>query len=357
MAADERIEAARVNWLSRFVSAGGPVSDFLEVTGGIERWEDWCAAWSARAVVHEEIGRKALAAGHRLSTGQHLTTAAVCYHFAKFMFVNDMEQLRAAHKKAVDCRTLALPYLIPQGERVEIPFEGSVLAGNLRCPQGDRRLPVVVIIMGMDSCKEEMHNAEQAFLERGMATFAFDGPGQGEAEYDLPIRHDYEVPCGAVLDWLEGRKDLDSNRIGISGASMGGYYAPRVAAFDKRVKACICNGGAFSVINNFNRRPQMLKDVYRQRTHSKTVAEAREKTRPFDLTGVAKSITCPIFIIAAKEDAITSYHDAERLAEEVSGPATLLVIEGAKHVAHNRLYRHRNQAADWMAEQLGAGRR
>ena len=70
------------------------MSDFLEVTGGIERWEDWCAAWSARAAVHEEIGRKALAAGHRLSTGQHLTTAAVCYHFAKFMFVNDMEQLR-----------------------------------------------------------------------------------------------------------------------------------------------------------------------------------------------------------------------------------------------------------------------
>ena len=229
MAADERIEAARVNWLSRFVSAGGPVADFLEVTAGIERWEDWCAAWSARAVVHEEIGRKALAASHRLSTGQHLTTAAICYHFAKFMFVNDMEQLRAAHKKAVDCRTLALPNLIPQGERVEIPFEGSVLAGNLRCPQGDRRLPVVVIIMGMDSCKEEMHNAEQAFLERGMATFAFDGPGQGEAEYDLPIRHDYEVPCGAVLDWLEGREDLDSNRIGISGASMGGYYAPRVS--------------------------------------------------------------------------------------------------------------------------------
>ena len=70
MTADERIEAARVNWLSRFVSAGGPVSDFPEVTGGIERWENWCAAWSARAAVHEKIGRKALAAGHSLSAGR-----------------------------------------------------------------------------------------------------------------------------------------------------------------------------------------------------------------------------------------------------------------------------------------------
>ena len=72
------------------------------------------------------------------------------------------------------------------------------------------------------------------------------------------------------------------------------------------------------------------------RTHSASVAEAREKTAAFHLDGVAKDITCPIFIIGAKEDRITSYKDAERLASEVSGPVTLLVIEGANHVAAER---------------------
>ena len=355
--ADKRIEAARVNWPSRFVAAGVPIADFHEVTNSIERWDDWCSAWSARAAIHEEIGREALASGHNLSAGQHLATASVCYHFAKFMFVNDMGQLRAAHAKAVECRTLALPHLAPPGERVGIPYEGARLAGNLRRPTGVERPAIVVIIPGMDSCKEEAHYAEQAFLERGMATLAFEGPGQGEAEYDFPIRHDYEVPCGAVFDWIEKRGDLDADRIGISGASMGGYYAPRVAAMDGRVKAAIANGGAFSVLENFDQRPDSLKEVYRVRTHSETVADAREKTRPFDLTGVAEKITCPIFIIAAKEDVITSYKDAERLAGEVSGPVELLVIEGANHVAHNRAYRHRTQAADWMAEQLGVERR
>jgi 2,6-dihydroxypseudooxynicotine hydrolase len=270
------------------------------------------------------------------------------------MFVDDLAQMRAAHAKAVECRTLALPDLEPPGERVEIRYEDGPLAGNLRKPPGIDRPPVVVMIMGMDSCKEEVHNAERTFLERGMATLAFDGPGQGEGEYDYPIRHDYEVPCGAVFDLIEGRDDLDAARIGILGGSMGGYYAPRVAARDARVKACICNGGAFSVIDNFDPRPQNLKEVYRVRTHSGSVAEAREKTRPFDLTGVAGDITCPMFIIAGKEDVITSYHDAERLAAEVSGPVELLAIEGANHVAHNRLHRHRTQSADWMAERLGA---
>ena len=354
MAADDRITAARANWIYRFTSAGVPVSDFIEVTNGIERWNEWCAAWSARAAIHEDVGRAELAGGNELSAGQHLTTTAVCYHFAKFMFVDDLRQMRTAHEKAVECRTLALPYLAPPGARVEIPYEDGPLAGNLRKPNGIDRPPVVVMIMGMDSCKEEVHNAEQCFLERGMATLAFDGPGQGEGEYDYPIRHDYEVPCGAVFDLIESRGDLDAGRIGIIGTSMGGYYAPRVAARDKRVAACICNGGAFSVIDNFDPRPQTLKEVYRVRTHSDSVEQAREKTRMFDLTGVAKDITCPMFIIAGKDDKITSYHDAERLASEVSGPVELLAIEGANHVAHNRLYRHRSQSADWMARQLGA---
>ncbi len=353
MAADDRIKAARVNWPTRFTAAGVPLSDFLEVTNSIESWDAWCAAWSERGAVHEEIGKGELDAGHWLSGGQHFSTASVCYHFAKFMFVNDMTQLKAAHAKAVACRTQALPNLEPAGERVEMPYEDGMLAGNLRRPIGTDPAPVVVIISGMDSCKEEQHFVEQTFLERDMATLSFDGPGQGEGEYDHPIRHDYEVPCGAVFDFIASRPDLDAGRIGILGGSMGGYYAPRVAARDKRVRAAIANGGAFSVIDNFDRRPDSLKEVYRQRTHSKTIEEAREKTRPFDLTGVAKDITCPIFIIAGKEDKITSYRDAERLASEVSGPCELLVIEGANHVASNRVYRHRTQSADWMAEKLG----
>ena len=109
------------------------------------------------------------------------------YHFAKFVFVNDMEQLKATHAKAVECRNLALPCLDPPGERIGIPYKNGTLYGNLRKPAGVERPPLVIMCMGMDSAKEEMGTNEAHFHKRGIATLAFDGPGQGEGEYDFPI--------------------------------------------------------------------------------------------------------------------------------------------------------------------------
>ena len=354
--ADDRVLHARTGWMARFVAGGVPIADFIEVTNSIDLWKDWCSAWSARGAIHEAIGREALDEGHGFSAGQHLTTAAVCYHFGKFLFCEYPDEMKAAHKKAVTCRTDALPHLAAPGERVEIPYDGKSIFANLRQPAGVDHPPVVIMIPGMDSTKEEFHYSEQLFLDRGMAVLSVDGPGQGEGEYDFPIRHDYEVPAGVMMDWVEARDDLDGSHIGLSGASMGGYYVPRVAARDKRVKAAIANGGAFNVLNNFDQRPDTLKEAYRLRTHSATVAEAREKTRAFDLEGVARDITCPMFIIGGREDRITSYKDAEQLGNEVSGPVVLMLIEGANHVAHNRGHMFKTQAADWMAGHLDADR-
>src|SRR6186713_2899255 len=128
---DARVEAAIAHWAPRFVANGVPLSDFEEVTAGITRWDDWCAAWSARAAIHESLGREALSGDCGASAAAHLTRAAVCYHFAKFVFVHDYRQMRAAHLKAVECRRAALPYLEPPGERVEIPYEGTKLYGIL----------------------------------------------------------------------------------------------------------------------------------------------------------------------------------------------------------------------------------
>ena len=350
---DERVLAAIEHWAPRFVSNGVPLADFQDVTSAITRWEEWCAAWSGRAAVHEDLGRAALAKGHGLSAGEHLTRAAVCYHFAKYLFVNDMTQMRAAHDRAVACRTLALSHLRPPGERVEIPFGGTVLAGNLRRPATRGRPPVVVMAMGLDSTKEEMDSYESTFLDRGMATLAFDGPGQGEAEYDLPIRGDYEVPVGAVIDWLETQDDLDARRIGVWGVSLGGYYAPRAAAYDLRIAACIALAGPYDFAEGWDDLPSLTREAFRVRSHLSTEAEARAHAATLSLAGVADRVTCPLLIVFGKQDRLIPYQAAERLAAEASGPTTLLMIEDGNHVANNRGYRYRPQSADWMAERLG----
>ena len=75
---DATVAAALQHWAPRLVANGVPLTDFQEVTAAIDAWGDWCAAWSARAAIHEEMGRTALADGYTLSAADHLKTAAVC---------------------------------------------------------------------------------------------------------------------------------------------------------------------------------------------------------------------------------------------------------------------------------------
>ena len=168
MARDPRVQSAIDHWSPRFIINGVPSADFAEVTAACETWDDWCAAWGERAKVHEALGEQALADGYRLSAGAQFTRAAVCHHFGKFLFVNDLVQQKAANMRAVECRNKALPLIDPPGERVAIPYEGKVLYGNLRKPKGVERPPVVVMCMGLDSTKEEMDDYENRFLARGV---------------------------------------------------------------------------------------------------------------------------------------------------------------------------------------------
>lgn len=349
---DERVEIAIQNWAPRFVSAGVPLADFQEVTAAISSWEEWCAVWSQRAAVHEGLGREALAEGYNISAAAHLTRAALCYHFGKFMFVHRIDEMRRAHEKVVECRNLALPHLDPPGERVAIPYESRDLYGILRTPAGPERAAIVVMCVGLDSTKEELDVYENIFLERGMATLAFDGPGQGEAEYDLPIRGDYEAPVQAVLDYIKTRDDLDPDRVGVMGVSLGGYYSARAAAFDKRLKACLSFSGPYSWVEIFDGRNALSREAFRVRSHSRTMEEAREKAKTLTLEGAAMNITCPIYLVAGQLDRLTPPSNAERIAAEVSGPKVLRIVEGGNHVVNNRRYMYQTQAADWMAQQL-----
>ncbi len=351
---DALVRSAISHWAPRFVANGVTLTDFEEVTAAMPSWDDWCRAWSDRAQVHEELGREALDRKRLVSAGEHLQRAGVYYHFASFLFVHDVPQMRDAHMKAVKCRQTALPHISPAGERVEIPYEGKTLYGILRRPRGVERPPVVAMAVGLDSTKEECDAYEQPFLQRGLATLAFDGPGQGEGQYDFAIRGDYEVAVAAVLDFIENCRDLDRKRIGLSGVSLGGYYAPRAAAFDKRIKACMALGGPFAWGESWDGLPELTRAAFRVRSHAESEDEARRNAATLSLEGIAQRITCPIFIMNGRLDRIVPCQDAERLAREVKGPVTLLIIEDGNHVANNRVYRWRPFGADWMAEQLRA---
>ena len=205
--------------------------------------------------------------------------------------------------------------------------------------------------VGLDFAKEEMDAYAASFLDRSIATLAFDGPGQGEAEHDMPIRGDFEVLVGAVLDWIDARSDLDGDRIAVWGDSLGGYYAPRAAAYHPRLKACVSLTGPFDWAEAWETLPDLTPAVFVAGSYSATHAEARITAVELTLRGVVHNIECPLFVVAGKQDRGIPWDHARRIAEGASGPVTFLPLENAGHLANNRTYRI-GYNPDWMADIL-----
>ncbi len=351
---DDRVASAVAHWAPRFTSNGVSVADFERITTGLDGWPDWCAAWSAVAAEHEVLGRTALAEGRNLSAGGHLSQAAVYFHFAKFVFVEDLDQMREAHRRAVTCSTDALPHLSPPGRRITIPFEGTVLVGVLRQPAGPGPHPTVIMISGLDSAKEELRATEDTFLARGLATFSVDGPGQGEAEYDLPIRGDWSAPGTAIVDALAALPEVDERRLGVWGVSLGGYYAPRMAAaLGDRIAACVALAGPFNFGDCWHQLPPLTRATFQVRSRATTDAEAHEIADTLGMAGHAEAITAPLLVVFGRRDRLIPWQHAQRLVDSVTTDVELLMLEDGNHGCANVAAWHRPRTADWLAARLG----
>jgi hypothetical protein len=176
--ADPRVQAAVTHWAGRFVANGIDYNDFVRTTGSISRWAEWLDAWSATAEGHVALAEDALATGHRRTAGEAYLRAAISFHFSKFVWVLDPELNRRNTEAAVRSLYAAHRLLDPTAQRIEAPLGGASVVANLRLPAGDDPAPLVVLIPGLDSTKEEFFVWESVFLARGMATLSLDGPGQ-----------------------------------------------------------------------------------------------------------------------------------------------------------------------------------
>lgn len=351
---DARVQAAIDNWAPRFTSQGVDYNDFVRTTAAIERWDEWLDAWCATGDVHAQLADEAEARGHSLSAGEAWVRAALCYHFAKFVWMVDMAKYRAAADEAVMSLYAAHKHLDPSAERLEIPFEGTTMVANLRRPAGSDRPPLVLLLPGLDSTKEEFFNWENVFLQRGLATLSLDGPGQGETGYTSHIRPDYEVAVAAILDALAGRRDLDLRRLGVVGVSLGGYYAPRAAAFEPRIKAVAPIGGPFNFGECWERLPPITRETFLHHSGARDESEARSKALQLDLEGVAQRLSQPMLVVFGKLDRLIPWSQAEHLAA-AAPKAELVMYPDGNHVCNNIPYKYRPLVGDWIKEQLAHG--
>ena len=350
---DEKVEAAIKNWAPRFTSQGVDYNDFFRTTARIEKWDNWCSEWVATGDMHHDLATQAESAGRTVSAGQAYIAAALCYHFGKFLFQDHHDEYMSAGRKCIDSFAKGLKLLDPTGQRVEIPLDGAMMVGTLRRPVNATRPPIILLLPGLDSTKEEFFYWENVFLERGLATFSLDGPGQGECGYNSYIRPDYEVAVSNVLDALSKRADLDANRIGLAGVSLGGYYAERAAAFDPRVKAAVGNCGPWNWAECWSVLPLLSRIAFQNHSGAKSEAEAVANANKISLEGVAQKIKQPLLVIHGKLDRLIPWEQAHKIVDAIGSNAELAMFENGNHVCNNIPYLYRPLTADWLKEKLG----
>jgi dienelactone hydrolase len=358
--ADERVQAAIRNWAGRFIANGIDYSDFARTTAAIDRWDQWLERWTETAEVHVALAEAAAAAGRERSAGEAYARAAVTYHFSKFVWVLDPDRNRRNTEAAVRCLYEAHARLDPTAERVEAAMEGGTVVANLRRPGGTLGpgpVPLVVLIPGLDSTKEEFFLWESVFLVRGMATLSLDGPGQGETGLRMPIRPAYELAVAAILDAVAGRPELDGDRIGAVGVSLGGHYVVRAAAFEPRIRALAGVSGPYDFAAGWESLPSLTRETIVHHTGAGTEAEARARAGELNLDGVAERVSAPCLVVTGTLDRVIAWEQTKRIADAVPGAEWVLFPDGT-HVCNNIPYKYRPLVADWMhAHLFGSARR
>ncbi len=349
---DARVQAAIDNWGPRLIASGVDHNEFVRTTSAIRRWAQWLDAWTATAEAHEVLASSARSEGHLRTAGEAFLRAALGYHFAKFVWVLDSERNRRATEASVRALYSALALLDPTAERIEAPLAGATVVGNLRRPAADRPPPLVILIPGLDSTKEEFYAWESVFLHRGMATLSLDGPGQGETGFRIHIQPDYEVAVAAALDALAGRPELDLDRVGAVGVSLGGYYAPRSAAFEPRIKAVAGVSGPFELSAVWDTLPALTRETFAHHSGAGDDDQAAEIARRLSLSGVAGLIEQPCLVVTGRRDRVIPWTETKRIAEAAPRGEWVLFEDGT-HVCNNVPFRYRPLVADWMRDRLG----
>lgn len=389
-----------------------------EVLATVERIEDgdtesWHREWRRTARLVEREAAEALDDGRRETARGAALRAHTYYRTAEFFLAPDDPRRRPTYERSRELFRTGADLLDARVERIDVPYEGTTLPGYLFVPSAGTRAdgatdadardadvpaettgtaearPTVVCVGGFDAVAEELYFlcGVPAALERGYACVVFDGPGQGAPlRYeDLRARPDWEAVVGPVLDYLEGEPVVDDDRVALLGASFGGYYAPRAAAFDERVAACV----AFDHMHDLwgasahesprlarllLRAPDALVDALADvgarfsvdarwlMANSEWVfgvrgaAELQRTLRRYSLVGVADRIDCPTLVLAGEDDHFVPLAMADEFVDLLECPTTLRVFRREEGAAEHCQVGNLSLAAaviyDWLDETL-----
>ncbi|BEP38594.1 prolyl oligopeptidase family serine peptidase (plasmid) [Variovorax sp. V59] len=328
--------------------------------------------WASMADKLCALAEEDEARGRLLAAGEKYNRAATYLITCERLQAHGAPGRLALYRRFLDVFTRGVSLARENCERVEIPYEGKVIAGlYVRAEGVAGRAPVLVQLNGLDSTKEMKYRVGlPAWLaRRGISSLVIDQPGSGEALrlHSLAARFDSEHWASRVVDWLETRDDVDRERIGLEGVSLGGYFCPRAVAFEPRF-ACGVVWGA-----NHDWRDVQKKRLQKEGSlpvphywhHVQWVWGAGDLddfmriAENVHLDGVLDRIKVPFLVTHGEKDSQIPMKWAQRTYEQlVNSPKRELKIftereGGVQHSSFDNSANAGHYIADWVAETLG----
>ncbi|MGK9063729.1 alpha/beta hydrolase family protein [Stutzerimonas chloritidismutans] len=321
------------------------------------------------ALAEEDLER-----GHKRSAGDKLGRAALYYCIAERMQAHGFEHRLALYKRSLELFQQSRVLTRANCTRMEIPYGDACISGLYVRAEGlpaGARAPIVVVMNGLDSTKEMLQKSVMGtqFPQRGLSALFIDQPGTGEALrlHGMPAVHNTEVWASVVVDWLEQHPEVDPERIGALGVSLGGYYCPRAVAFEPRF-ACGAVWGAnhdWRAVQQARLKREGENPVPHYWKHVQWVFGASDmndffaKAEHMHLNGVLDRIRVPFLVTHGENDRQIPLQYAHETYEQlVNSPDKKLIVFTARTggVEHSSLDNPDNAGAliaDWLAERLG----
>lgn len=331
----------------------------------------WHDAMSALGETQERFAQEDLAAGNALTAARKFHRASMYFFRAERITSHEDPRRLAAYQRALKNYRLARDLGREGIEFVDIPFEGGFMPALLltAAPVAGRPAPIVIQIQGFDSIKESHFIAMREHCRRGVSCLVVDQPGAGGALrlHGLYARVETEGYVGAIIDWLQARPDLATDRIGLVGLSMGGYFAPRAAAFEPRVKACACWGALYDASRLVARlatgAESSAPSVPEPVKHGmwtfgvSTPGAFGELCKRITLDGVAERLTCPLLVMHGENDRQVPLEHARRTFEKAGSKDKTLKIftreeGGSEHCQIDNRAIAADYVSDWFASKL-----
>lgn len=341
---DNIIRSVGMDWdqpRSVYLSAPcGPEAnaDFAAIRQRIQKYADASPAFEATARRREAKAKAAEEAQELVTASENYYMAAIHWAAAQWPIDENNEKNKFYNQRKRECYTKYAKLADHHVEEVWIPLQDKRLPAWFHLPPGYRggRIPVVISIPGMDSFKEmgvSMYG--DRWLNRGVAVLAIDGPGQYEsAVLDIHFSMPAWAATGkAAVDWLIGRQEIDSARIGISGNSFGSFFSTIAAANEPRIRAiavmAVCHEPGFHTI--FEEASPTFKMRFMYMSGFTDEDKFDEFRQGMTWEGHAEKIRAPYLCIAGEADELSPIEHTERLMKTLQGPKRLVVYQDSRH--------------------------